>query len=241
MTLILGVTYNDFILVSSDSKVVERYYDGETFEAESDTIREADFKSEKVIRIADKVLLSTSGWYFIGNLLEKKLRELVNKNNDLIECANIIKDLISNLKEGKVTGLSEEDELAIKLMNSKNFSGYLFGFTHSGVTGLVDVRTENFIEMPSDERKGYPSVINGPEPEHDFQYRKAFFLPVGERTIENFVERMVFVHAHLSKKHHELVSTDCNFDLLQRNGDHFEHKKFIIDTIDIYERLGLKP
>lgn len=239
MSLVLGVAYKDFVIVSNDSRVTKQLMDPVTLELYGDMVV-TDLKHEKIDRITDKVFLTTTGWSSCGDLFKTELYKRVNKSNDLKECSAIAGKLFSELKAGIVKGLSDQEQKAARLLESRNFATYMLGFNHSGTTGLKDIVFGSYTETSLGENKGYPALINGPEHEYDFQFKKVLSLPKNERTIDSFMKRLAVVHANLSHYHKIQVSPDCNFHILQKEGNSIGYIKKTVDTLPFYEQLGLK-
>ncbi|MDQ0257938.1 hypothetical protein J2S74_005401 [Evansella vedderi] len=239
MSLVIGIAFKDFVIVSNDSKVTIQHYYADTLEKDkSKPIIETNLKSEKVTRITDKVFLAVTGFQNVTELIKQELVQRVNKDNDLQECSKIAEQVITEIKGRELEGLDIPEQDAIRMIR-EGFSAYLFGFTHSGNAGLKDICYGGYAES-RDITKAYPTVINGPDPEYDFKFREVLSLRKDERFFQNFINRILVVHAYLSHKHHTSVSTDCNFHILYKDGDLIKYSKQTIDSANYYEQFGLK-
>lgn len=243
MSLVIGLSYRDqFVIVSNDSKVTLQGFDPETLESIPDQIFETGLTSEKVHRITDKVLMSATGRSVLTDLVEKLLMQRVKSENDLAECTEILGNLLIDLRDGLVEDLSDIETDSLIFLG-KNGCFNLFGFNHNGVTGLADFNQNtfsmDFIESPTEIGKGYPVIIQSPNPEKDrqnfYQYLK---LPAKKQTIDNFASRFVMVHAYLSSIH-KGVSTDCNFHILFKDGESIKYQHQCVESEDFYDALGL--
>lgn len=248
MSLVIGMSYRDeFVIVANDSKVTIQMYDLKTSEPSFNEIIETDLTSEKVHLITSKVLLSTTGDMATADLIGKELYKRVNSENDLEECADILQTLIRDLKEGLVKDLSKEETDAVWFLKSiSGFTCNLFGFFHNGISGSVDFQISDsdvtFEMLESSMVKGYPIIIQSPDPERDREnFNKYLSLPYEEQTLDNFVNRFVTIHAHLSSIH-KGVSTDCKFHILYKDGNDgnkIKYHKQTVETEDFYNELGL--
>lgn len=239
------MSYRDeFILVSNDSKVTMQMYNAKTLEPSFDKITETNLTREKVYLVTNKVLLSATGYMDAGKVVEKELYKRVSPDNDLAECADILQNLIFELKAGLIHDLSEKETNSIRfLKGDSGFTCNLFGFFHDGMTGIVDYNiTESDIGFDiskSSMVKGYPAIIQSPEPEKDRgNFNKYLSLPKEEQKLDNFVNQFVTIHAHLSSIY-KGVSTDCNFHVLHNDGNTINYYKHTVETEEFYDDLGL--
>lgn len=248
MSLALAVVQKNFILASCDSAVT-------VFDEEDRSIMTpTDFKSKKVHRISDKVLLLATGMTALTEIIQVEMEERVKSHDDLHECRKIAKDIFNNMKAGKIANLEKiESNLSVQLNlhrdleeeirealtfieeNPVHFSAYLVGYNDDWTSGLVDIKEDAYIQIPEDEEKGYPVVIAGPDPNFSAgpkrsKYQMALSVPIDERTIERFIDAMVYVHTGITTENQINVSPDCNFHLLFRTEDSIEHTEFAIDT-----------
>lgn len=248
MSLIIGMSYKDeFVIVANDSKVIKQMYDPENQEPIFYEIIETDLTSEKVHHVTNKVLITTTGPMTAGEVVVKELYKRVNPENDLLECADILQTLVCDLREGSVEDLSAKEANCAKgLVNTRGFTCNLFGFFHNGISGSVDFNiTDSDIRydvIESPMVKGYPVIIQSPEPEADRKNFYGYFsLPSEEQTVDNFVGRIVTIHANLSSIH-KAVSSDCNFHVLYKDGNDgnkIKYHKQTIETSAFYDELGL--
>jgi hypothetical protein len=246
MSLVIGLAYKDqYVIVSNDSKVTIQWYDAETLEPTDEIeIQDTDLTHEKVFPLTNKVLLSTTGYMYLGDLVKKEMDKRVRPENDLTECAEILKSLILELKAGELTDLSEDEKSYLRFLDT-DICINLFGFNHSGTTGFADFNpvefTVNTIESPLD-KKGYPVIIQSSDPVEDRKNMYPYLtLPSEQQTFNNFENSFLIVHAYLSSIHKN-VSTDCNFHVLFNNGESINYYKKTVETLDFYELLGLvKP
>ncbi|MFC4409428.1 hypothetical protein ACFOZY_03140 [Chungangia koreensis] len=242
MSLVIGMAYRDeFVLVSNDSKVTYQYYEPETFEPIQDSIQETGLKHEKVFRLTNKVLISTTGYLLAGDLIKKEMAKRIYPESDLEDCANRLQILIYELKNGLVKGLTEEEQDIIRFIKGRAFTCNLFGFFQNGLTGMVDYNqlTWNVDIIAASLGEGYPLILQSPDPENDrANYYKVLSLAKEEQTVENFMSRLATVHAYLSSIH-KGVSSDCSFHLLYRDGNEIRYITPTVETKDFYEQLGL--
>jgi hypothetical protein len=244
MSLVIGLAYrNQFVIVSNDSKVTLQAYNPDTLEP-TDHIEDTEFVSEKVHPLTDKVLFSTTGHMFLGDLIQRELCKRVKPGNDLKECAEILQGLILDLRSGNVENLSEEEEGFLQFLGTAICIN-LFGFNHNGITGLVDYNPIDYkveIIESSLDKKGYPAIIQSPNPEKDRQNMYPYLtLTTEEQTFNNFENSFLIAHTYLSSVH-KGISTDCNFHVLFNSGKTIKYYKKTVETLDFYEQLGLiKP
>lgn len=238
MTLITGISYLDqFVIVAHDSRVIFQQYNAETLdpiEGEYEVVDMID--DRKVIPLTTKVLISTGGHRELGIFVKKELKKRLGVNNDLEECADTLEKLIADLKND-----SALDCLQF-LKKGTGFTCNLFGFFNDGLTGIADYNslTEKVDLMESSKNaKGYPVIIQSLDPEKD---RKDFYkylsLAEEERTLANFSERVLMVHAYLSSLY-EGISSDCHIHVLYNDQGMPRYKKFTSETKDYYEQLGI--
>lgn len=271
MSLAMSVIQNDFFIVTSDSAMVGIPYDEKLLEETGEYVTtgemvSSDFRSEKTHKLSNKVFLLATGTHVLTTALEQELFGLVKGNSDLNECKRIAKKVVTNLRNGKIndtdkvvlelatslelTDTTEEIEKEIQetllLIDKIQFSAYLVGFNKDGTSGLYNILTDDYIETPKGENRGYPIIISGHIPGGDdapkryteFQYD--LLLPTGERTILNFIAAMTRIHAQISSESRINVSTDCKFDIVRWEDGKAAHDSFTTDTLDFYEQLGLK-
>lgn len=241
MSLVTGLCYrNQFVVVSNDTKVTMQYHDPVTFEPLFDNIIETDIKNDKVHRLTDKVFLSTTGASILCEFIEARLMELVHPEADLDECTEALKQL----KIDWETELELEPEKE-KLRNffKSNVTCNLFGFKENGVSGLVDfnpTREIDSIECSLEPHKGYPVILQSPDPIKDREdFYKFLSLPEKEQTLDNFIGRLYTIHAYLSHKHPG-ISSDCNVHVLYKDGDSIKYWGETLETSIAYKELGLE-
>lgn len=241
MTLIMGMSFKDeFVMVASDSMVVKVPYGPLPKDFSMNDAPIADFSSEKVTQLTDKVLVASSGSKLGEELLENELIKRVNWDNDLGECADIMRQILLDAEEGL---LGEYKAAAVENVLKGDSNCALYGFYHNGQTGAACSEGENHerryvdVESPMDGR--YPALIVSPDSYEDrddfFNYIK---LPIEQQKVENFVELFTDLHAYFSFQH-QAVSSDCNFHFLRNDGGTIKYYSKTVETADRYQELGL--
>lgn len=241
MTLIMGMSFKDeFVMVASDSMVVEVPYGPLPKDFSMNDAPMADFSSEKVSQLTDKVLMASSGNKSGGDLLEKELIKRVNLDNDLGECADIMRQILQDAEEGL---LGDYKSAAVENVLKGSSNCGLYGFYHNGKSGIACSKGEQhereFMDGESPIERGYLALMVSPDP---FEDRDDFFnyidLPMEQQKIENFFELFTDLHAYFSSIHNA-VSSDCNFHFLRNDGGTIKYYSKAVETADRYQELGL--
>ena len=270
MSLAIGVVQKDFIIASSDSALTMFSCDEEKYEKTGEIVMKeepirSEVKSEKVLKLTNKVLLTNCGNLVLTELIISELKYFVKDDYDLKKCSAIAKKVISNIQQGvflnkdnlfnsltenyKITSFqlwemksdfkTYIDDLLSGAERGNNlirgYSMYLLGFNEDGTTGLMDVRIGSYTSGPTDIKKGYPVILEGPDSREYLQFLN---LPIEERTFEGFANRMSLVHARISKDNQVNVSSDCSYNVLMRNGDFIDYSKFSIDTLELQKAFN---
>jgi hypothetical protein len=244
MSLIIGLAYQDqFVIAANDSKVTVQQHDENTLEKLNVPVREAGFQEEKIKRLTDKVLYCGSGILDTVKLIESELFKRVQPSDDLNKCAEILENLLQDLRNGNITFFRKSKKEAVKYLDTTYVTIELLGFTNDGISGLVRTNPiEKILNITMSPMNGtYPIFIDCPKPEEDLEFQQYLGLPINEQTLENFINRFIFIHAHLSHKHSVSVSSDCNFHILFKHEGEFKYWNKTIDTFNFYEELGLEP
>ena len=236
MTLIIGVAYRDlYVMISSDSKISKQTHSVFDFEKTQSDVEGIEGKAEKVSLLTNYVLCSQSGVVDIGEVVERELRARVKPYYRLNQCAKVLKEIISDLKNDKVPGLTARERLSVKFLETKHYSCYLIGFNSNGRTGMCyhnpHEKTVESLEAPLNGP--YPTLVNSPH-EDDAEFESFLLLPKDEQNIQNFATRFAYIQAHLLRKHPESISADCNFDMLIKRADgKIVHHKQTFDVSEI--------
>lgn len=248
MSLFMGIAYGDeFVLASSDSMVA---YVGPDDDGNIDQslVIEADFRSEKVFPISDKVFLCTTGDHFALEYFQKLLKKRINPEDDLEICVKKTKQLIADIKH------DIEKETPEKIEKISPFQWYflpniptlkcqinLFGFSDDGKAGAAYYNPESDemeISKGLSRKGGFIAKIAGPHSECK-DYLELLNLPKESRILENFINQFLIIHSIISSKYKN-VSSDCNLHALYKVGDKIEYEKVTIDTAGLYERILLQ-
>lgn len=238
MSLAIGLCYKDqFVIVSNDSKVtIANYLPGGKIDL--DSVKETNIKTDKVNLLTDKVLISITGFTTISDFIFIELRKLVKPENDLIECVEILKELMNELVD-----FDSDDKNYIDIA-TKSYTINLFGFTHSGKTGAAEYNgTSNSVDLLESPLEGnrYPIIIQSPDPENDRKEMYPYLsLPAEYQTLTMFMQQIITVHAYLSSKHKKSVSTDCKFHILYKKEGQIYNLTKIVETLDYYDELQLE-
>ncbi|MBD7985326.1 hypothetical protein H9649_12070 [Sporosarcina sp. Sa2YVA2] len=257
MSLAMCILQNDYIIACADSAVAYFPDDGE---------KEAtQFRSDKIFKLSDKVFFIATGKSILVSILKVELREVLSSNADLIMCMAVAERVLKDLKKGIVRNpekiirdLSDKLEMdfhyerdiepALSLFQKDDYvdmAAYLIGFTDAGRSGMVDIRSSSFVKTPEDSLKGFPLIILGPDDEFNddadqfSKYQKILIPPIEQRTFDNFMSRMVYVHAQISADNPINVSTDANFQILTKHNGEIMWQETKIDTLQFYKEWGL--
>lgn len=95
-------------------------------------------------------------------------------------------------------------------------------------TYLPEIRKVTITKSDSEGKK-YPAWFCSPSRNQYEDGLKMLWLPIGERNLENFINRFVEIHTVLSKESLG-ISPDCNLHILLRNGNSLELEKMTVDT-----------
>lgn len=238
MSLMIAVAYKDFIIGASDSRTVWNYYDPVTLE-KSSYIEESNIKCEKVDKLTDFVLLSTLGHNSMGELFKKELYKRTSRGFDLKTCYQVSGELISDLRKGDLE-LTDKERDSVRYMDTEYFAAYMIGFNHNGITGMADLTGESRTVLEtSEDNSEWPVIVMSPDAVTDLPFSRYLYPPINERSIESFLERIFFIHAHLSHKHSQQVSPDCNFHIIRKRNGMMHYLKDKYDTSILYKKLGL--
>lgn len=238
MSLAIGLCYKDqFVIVSNDSKVIiANYLPGGKIDL--DSVKETNIKTDKVKLLTDKVLISITGFTTVADFIFRELRKEVKPENDLNECAEVLKELINGLVD-----LDSEDKEYLDFA-TKSYTINLFGFTHDGKTGAAEynsfTNSVDLLESPLEGNR-YPIIIQSPDPENDRKEMYPYLsLPAEYQTFDMFMQQIVTVHAYLSSKHKKSVSTDCKFHILYKGEGQVHYTTKTVETLDFYDELQLE-
>lgn len=269
MSLVIGVVQTDFIIASSDTAVTIWSYDKEEARrtgecVETEEVIDAGVKSEKVIKLTDKVLITTCGSLVLTELIFSEMQYYIKDYYDLKQCREVAKKVMSNINKGvflnkqnffnallekynmnyfQIREIKKDFNAYIQNLLSlaskvnkliTSFAMYLLGFNDDGSSGLVDVSNGTLMNGPVNKKEAFPIVLNGPD---IIDYLQSLNLPIEERNIEGFVNRMSALHAQISKDNQVNVSSDCNYHILMRSEDGIIHQKITFDTSEIQKVL----
>lgn len=240
MSLLIGLSYQDrFVIAANDSKVTVQSHD-DNLEKLDVPLEDAGFQEEKIKKLTDKVLFCGSGILDSVKLVEGELFQRVKPSDDLRKCEETLKEVIEELKSGDISIFNTSKKHAVQFLDTTYVTFELLGFTDEGVTGLVRSDPETILNKTLSPMNGtYPIFIDSPDTKEDVEFHQYLSLPREEQTLENFVNRFVFIHAHLSHKHSVSVSSDCNFHFLFKVDDEYKYAKKTVDTAQYYDELGL--
>lgn len=223
MGLTMGIAVRDeFVLLSSDSKISVETHDAQTFE-KYDGTESIDFKHKRVWNISDKVLLTTDGIVHTGDIVKREIYKLVDKDSTLGDCVEALKKVTADLWDKRKPyadeANSDRDTLALNFLGTEHFSCVMFGFLSNGKTGVAYLdpgsMTVKVDETPMDHNTN--GLIISPSLEDNTNYRSWITLPWEDQTLMNYVYQLFLTHAKLSLKHPQSVSSDCNFYALYKD------------------------
>src|SRR5699024_2490756 len=227
MSVTIAVVKNDFIITTSDLAVTyfkpneEIYKETGRIEPSNKKIK-TNLTSKKTHKVSDKVILISTGYNVITETLLVELNERVKKDADLHEVRVSAKEVMRNIKKGKVNNLDtilnrlKEEIPYLKdnpdlvsdywatvldlIDHPKGLSAYLVGFGNDGISGLVDIKANSMARAHKDTSKGYPALVAGEglSDEYHEAYLKSLILPEDNRKIGPFMEAMGKIHAHIS-------------------------------------------
>lgn len=250
MTLILSMAYKDqFVFITSDSRVVKQKYNLSDFEKVGDPVK-VDLSTKKVTKLTDFVLFSSGGNGMVGDVIEEELKQRVNPDCDLAECTAILTDIIEEFrkKKGKrnFQGLFDMPSLSLNFLDVQDYFGIsMVGFYKNGRTGMTSFGSGegNVPQEIIAQEEGYPVEMFAPTKDYQEMNQQMFSLPPEQRTLNNFLNTAVLVHAAISYVQSNAVSPDCNIYILVKNPEKEipEYISEIVDTEPMYERFPETP
>lgn len=231
----------------------------------SEEMVKTDIKADKTHKLCDNVILIATGNNALTETILVESKKRVSKESTLNEVRMMMFNIMTDIKEGKVEYLNEIlsnlekeipylehnpdlvadywDTVSSRIDDPRGLSAYLVGFSDDGTSGLVDVRSNKLMNCES-SNGGYPVVIAGDVVDSRNQevYQQVLGFPKEQRTMNEFMSRMLIVHSHISKsRNHVNVSKECKFKILSinRKNQKVEYHTHEIDSFNFYQPLGI--
>ncbi|WP_410976425.1 Ntn hydrolase family protein [Bacillus pacificus] len=239
MTLIMGMAYKDqFVIMSSDTKVTLQKHDALTFERAELLPVEIGENEGKIHRLSNSTLIATSGIQKTGNIVEDEMMKRVKPEYSLEQCAGVLQEVITMLCEKRKTyvevGTEDMDALSLNFIGNENFGCVLFGFLSNGTSGHAYLDHTDLIvkiiESPMSE--GFGCCIISPDPGDQNKYGNWLLIrKEEERSLSNYIQQFKFIHGKLSLTHKTSVSSDCNLHVLVKDSEgNYQHATNVIET-----------
>lgn len=256
MTLILNATHPDFVLFTSDSRMVKsKEGQGKRVVSNLDQwIRKAEragereyaekFKNlrKKVYPVTDRVLFSMSGKVGIGSLVKEELLKRVSEDDDLQQCSLLTEQILNELSAGAPLhdeGESSFDEL-INSVSSKTIIR-MSGFDKNDLQGVTvffigsDGWTKEELQMKDQIIYGgsFPAGLPGMTD----NALSVLNSEAGGTKMQQAVRGLVKLHAMISYVAPEVCSSDCHVNLIIKKDGQYEQIYSVFETSDYYKDL----
>ncbi len=249
MTLIMGMAYKDqFVIMSSDTKVTLQKYNSLTFERAELPPVEIGENEGKIHRLSNSTLIATSGIQKTGSIVEEEMMKRVKPGYSLEKCMEVLQEVISMLlKRSKVyaeVGEKDIDALSLNFIGTEDFGCVLFGFLSNGTSGYAYLDHTDLIvkivESPMSE--GFGCSIISPDPGDQNNYGNWLLIRKEERSLSNYIQQFKFIHGKLSLTHKTSVSSDCNLHVLVKDSEgNFQHATNVIETNILHSMFTEHP
>jgi len=250
MTLIMGMAYKDqFVIMSSDTKVTLQKYDALTFERAEHPPVEIGENEGKIHRLSNSTLIATSGIQKTGSIVEEEVMKRVKPGYSLEQCMEVLQEVVSILvKKSKVyaeVGEKDMNALSLNFIGTEDFGCVLFGFLSNGTSGYAYLDHTDLIvkivESPMSE--GFGCCIISPDTSDQNNYGNWLFIrKEEEQNLNNYIQQFKFIHGKLSLTHNTSVSSDCNLHVLMKDSEgKFQHVTEIVETNVLHSMFKEHP
>lgn len=242
MSLVAAIAYSDnFVLVTTDTKVVEWDRDEETFEFIDGRIRETELVSRKAVRVTEKVIFSTTGDHSTGERLRVVLQEELEWGDSLDQAANILNRLVLGLLEEADAIRSKGGELPWQLncLVRNGVTLMLYGFDNNYLAGMAKFElSERRMEVVKSPWTG-PYVVSSQSP--DTKRDREIFetmanFPKEHRNLPNFLNAALSFHVEMYNKH-QAVGDECIVHLLVNEKRKISYTPVVVQLNELIEAM----
>ncbi|MFS0766177.1 hypothetical protein [Peribacillus phoenicis] len=227
MTLITGVRFDNYVIVSCDSSYQLVYYDMETGEEIDTHFSKLDETKSKVKKLTNKVLYGMGGTEQGHELILDRVADKLQPNDDINKCRQVIWEVVQEL--------TESDYYFKSILEQDSIGGNLVGFNRDGTSSqyvmMIGKETPNSFENLPDNFSmlnpyGFKEYISG----HVFGLGN----PHGKMDFKTISKTVQLVHGTLSYVNPNYVSSDCTLYIIKKRkkkGEYqYQFEKTTVDT-----------